>query len=93
MKYQRYENAFSYIMMIIYKLDVNDQIDIIREMLLTKRKVSLLNTYFKIINDHHLDMKKYLDDIQIYNNNEDYITEMIHYYVDHQQVGSCSSLL
>ena len=87
MKYQRYENAFSYIMMIIYKLDVNDQIDIIREMLLTKRKVSLLNTYFKIINDHHLDMKKYLDDIQIYNNNEDYITEMIHYYVDHQQVG------
>ena len=57
MKYQRYENAFSYIMMIIYKLDVNDQIDIIREMLLTKRKVSLLNTYFKIINDHHLDMK------------------------------------
>lgn len=73
--------------MIIYKLDVNDQIDIIREMLLTKRKVSLLNTYFKIINDHHLDMKKYLDDIQIYNNNEDYITEMIHYYVDHQQVG------
>ena len=74
-------------MMIIYKLDVNDQIDIIREMLLTKRKVSLLNTYFKIINDHHLDMKKYLDDIQIYNNNEDYITEMIHYYVDHQQVG------
>ena len=45
------------------------------------------HTYFKIINDHHLDMKKYLDDIQIYNNNEDYITEMIHYYVDHQQVG------
>ena len=87
MKYQRYENAFSYIVMIIYKLDVNDQIDIIREMLLTKRKVSLLNTYFKIINDHHLDMKKYLDDIQIYNNNEDYITEMIRYYVDHQQVG------
>ena len=45
-------------MMIIYKLDVNDQIGVIREMLLTKRKVSLLNTYFKIINDHHLDMKK-----------------------------------
>ena len=67
--------------------DVKDQIDIIREVLLMKRKVSLLNTYFKIINDHHLDMKKYLDDIQIYNNNEDYITEMIRYYVDHQQVG------
>lgn len=77
MKYQRYENAFSYIMMIIYKLDVNDQIDIIREMLLTKRKVSLLNTYFKIINDHHLDMKKYLDDIQIYNNNEDYLLDFM----------------
>ena len=86
MKYQRYENAFSYIMMIIYQLDIKDQIDIIREVLLMKRKVSLLNTYFKIINDHHLDMKKYLDDIQIYNNNEDYITEMIRYYVDHQQV-------
>ena len=84
MKYQRYENAFSYIMMIIYKLDVNDQIDIIREMLLTKRKVSLLNTYFKIINDHHLDMKKYLDDIQIYNEHEDaylnYIYSKLDYY-------------
>lgn len=91
MKYQRYENAFSYIMIVIYQLDVKDQIDIIREMLLTKRKVSLLNTYFKIINDHHLDMKKYLDDIQIYNNNEDYITEMIRYYVDHQQVDKARS--
>ena len=91
MKYQRYEDAFSYIMIVIYQLDVKDQIDIIREMLLTKRKVSLLNTYFKIINDHHLDMKKYLDDIQIYNNNEDYITEMIRYYVDHQQVDKARS--
>ena len=91
MKYQRYENAFSYIMMIIYQLDVKDQIDIIREVLLMKRKVSLLNTYFKIINDHHLDMKKYLDDIQIYNNNEDYIIEMIRYYVDRQQVDKARS--
>ena len=36
-------------------------------------------------------MKKYLDDIQIYNNNEDYIIEMIRYYVDRQQVDKARS--
>ena len=91
MKYQRYENVFSYMMSVIYLLDVEDQIDIIKDILLNNRKPDLLNTYFKIINDHHLDMKKYLDDIQIYNNNEDYIIEMIRYYVDRQQVDKARS--
>lgn len=86
MKYQRYEDAFSYIMIVIYQLDVKDQIDIIREMLLNKRNPALLNTYFKIINNHHLDIKKYLDDIRIYNNNEDYIMEIIRYYMNNQQL-------
>lgn len=57
MKYQRYENAFSHIMSVVYLLDVEDQIAIIKEMLLNKRNPALLNTYFKIINDHHLDIK------------------------------------
>ena len=87
MKYQRYENAFSHIMSVVYLLDVEDQIAIIKEMLLNKRNPALLNTYFKIINDHHLDIKKYLDEIQIYNNNEDYIMEMIRYYMNKQQIG------
>ena len=87
MKYQRYENAFSHIMSVVYLLDVEDQIAIIKEMLLNKRNPALLNTYFKIINDHHLDIKKYLDEIQIYNNNEDYIMEMIRYYMNNQQIG------
>lgn len=87
MKYQRYENAFSHIMSVVYLLDVEDQIAIIKEMLLNKRNPALLNTYFKIINDHHLDIKKYLDEIQIYNNNEDYIMEMIRYYMNNQQLG------
>ena len=39
-----------------------------------------------ISTDSKEDIKKYLDEIQIYNNNEDYIMEIIRYYMNNQQL-------
>ena len=85
-KFQRYLYVIDNILDVIKLLNVEDQIDIIKYLLLNKRKTELLDVYFKIINKNNLDLKKYLEDIQIFNNNENYIYEMIKYLVRNDQL-------
>lgn len=85
-KYQRYLDVIDNILEVIELLEVNDQIDIIKYLLLNKRMKELLDVYFKIISINKLDLQKYLQDLQIYNTNEYYIYEMIKYLARNNQL-------
>lgn len=81
-KYKRYRDVLNYLIPCIEKLDVDLQLDIYREVLKKNYSQMVLSQYISIVRKNHLDMKNYLEKINMYSTDETCITEMLRYYIE-----------